>query len=274
MVSPLDTLVEATEAVEPGLNVGDFVQEPVAESVDPEGNVIASKPGMIVTDLDSAGWTILYDTISGEPSVVNNNAVSTQLRYKRPGESKPAFTRLKPKNEPWRGSIRCMLHAGRPDYEELRRRGITQKGCPKATIPNEYELQQHMKNKHGREWATLEEERERSERAEDRALQREIYQRLSANSAPGSPTLSPETIAKVVEEATTGSVTESAPSVTTTDTGDSASNVYTESSPTEEHARVSDGACSCGKSFTPGTRNTADHKLKIHITGINRAAAS
>ena len=271
MVSPLDTLVEATEAAEPGLNAGDFVQSPAAESIDAEGNVTPARPGMIVTDLESAGWTILYDTISGEPSVVNNNAVSTQLQYKRPGEPRPAFTRLKPKNDPWRGSIRCMLHSGRPEYEEYRSRGITQKGCPKATIPNEYELQQHMKNKHGREWATLEEERERSERAEDRALNREIVQRLADQAAANVPV---EAVAAVTHEVST----ESPPTTTVASVGDDDfvfsglhQNPYTASS--EAHARVSDGTCSCGKSFRPGKRNTADHKLKIHINAMTKMAA-
>lgn len=253
--TPIDRLVHATvEAEEPGQQAGEFVQEPVAETVDEDGKTVPGKPGVMITDLESAGWTIVYDRETAEPSVINNNMLPRQLKGTR-DDGQLRFTTIKPSFAPVRGSIRCMLHDDRPEFEDLKKRGVTRDGCRKATIPSEYELIQHMRNKHNREWAVLEEEKERAERDEDRAFQRRIFENIGTQTANANP----------VETVTHPVSTETAETTTTVAEGATVE-VYVP--PT--HERVGDGWCRCGKTFKTTAKSKADSRLKLHLGHMAR----
>ena len=173
MTTPLDMLQAAAataENLEPGLmRVGDFVQE-AHSSGDGE-----YKPPMIITDLSTAGWVLIYDTETREPSLCNRNAVPSQLKELRPN-GLSVFTLLKPKEGPWRGDIKCFLHADQPDRARLDDLGFPT--CRKATLPNVYQAGLHAEYKHRNEWAAVKEEKEREQADEDRLIQRELLNRL------------------------------------------------------------------------------------------------
>ena len=173
MTTPLDMLQAAAttaENLEPGsMRTGDFVRE-AHSSGDGE-----YKPPMIISDLSTAGWVLIYDTETREPSLCNRNAVPSQLKELRPN-GLSVFTLLKPKEGPWRGDIKCFLHADQPDRARLNDLGFPT--CRKATLPNVYQAGLHAEYKHRNEWAAVKEEKEREQDDEDRLIQRELLNRL------------------------------------------------------------------------------------------------
>ena len=190
----LRSLEERTRALdageEPGMKVGDFVREPSADA-NADGS-IDWKPGLIVTNLQSAGWTWLYETNTREPSLCNNNMLASQLKVKRQ-DGTYVFTTKKPSKPPWRGTIRCLLHKGRPEYPQMAAQGlIPQSGpCKKHTIPNEFQLMNHMRNKHPQEWSAISQQREEKERQEDREERQAILRSLTnATVAVAEPAVS------------------------------------------------------------------------------------
>jgi hypothetical protein len=173
MTTPLDMLQAAAttaENLEPGsMRAGDFVREAHASE---DGEY---KPPMIITDLATAGWVLIYDTETREPSLCNRNAVPTQLKELRPN-GLPIFTMSKPKEGPWRGDIKCFLHADQPDRHELDAMGFPT--CRKATLPNNYQAELHAEFKHRLEWSAVKADKERAKQDEDRLIQRELLDRL------------------------------------------------------------------------------------------------
>lgn len=170
-LDPVDRLMADTASLEPGdMQVGDYVRKPEAE-----GGDTPEVPGMIVADLVSAGYSYLYDTVSREAYLVNNNMVETQLKVKR-SDGTVVFTKTKPARGPHRGTIKCFLHADQPERPKYAALGFA--ACPKATLPNQYQADNHARNKHRDEWKAVEAEREATERREDRAAQQAMFQRL------------------------------------------------------------------------------------------------
>ena len=175
-MTPLDQLVHDVEAIETGepgdIQAGTYVQKPQAggDETDP------GKPGAMVTDLVSAGYSILYDTRSAEASVVNNNMVPSQLKATRVDGSL-VFQRNKPPFEPWRGSIKCFLHKDSPDRAKYDEMGFGV--CAKETLPNVFQAENHARNRHRDEWRAVESDRGAREREEDRAVQRALLQSVA-----------------------------------------------------------------------------------------------
>jgi hypothetical protein len=178
MATPIDQLIKDTQSLEPGdFQAGDYIREPVAEA--------ANKPevgGMVVSDLESAGYTILYDTITREPSYVNNNMLLPQLKVVR-DDGSFVFTRAKPSKGPWRGTIKCFLHPGQPDRSRYDEMGFP--SCNKASLPNKYQAENHARNRHRDEWRAVEAERETLEREEERQLQRDMTSALVETATTG-----------------------------------------------------------------------------------------
>ena len=173
---PIDQLVQDT--LEPGdFQPGTYIRRPQGEGLDSEGNLTSEMPGMVIADLQSAGWTHLYDTQTREPSLCNNNAVLAQLSCRRENGS-PIFTRTKPSMPPWRGTYKCILHEESRAVlpEDLR---ASFRFCSRAGIPNEYEVMMHMQHRHRNEWLAIERAREDRERREDRAIQRQMADALT-----------------------------------------------------------------------------------------------
>lgn len=170
---PIDKLIEDTEALEPGdFQRGDYIRRPQAETPDaPE------LPGMVVSDMESAGYSYLYDTVTREPSLVNNNMILSQLKVTRT-DGTLVFTLIKPAQGPWRGSFKCFLHAGQPDRAKYDAMGFPV--CKKSTMPNQYQANNHARNRHRDEWRAVEADRETRERQEDRAVQQTMIKAIAA----------------------------------------------------------------------------------------------
>lgn len=136
------------------------------------------------SSLESAGWARVYDTRTGEPSIVNRNMLSGALKKTRPDGS-AVFTIHKPSVEPKRGTYKCMLHVDDPNrahYDDL---GFAT--CKKATLRSPYEVRRHMQKRHKVEWAAIQEEREEQKRQEDRDFQRQLMGIAVGKKEVGTP---------------------------------------------------------------------------------------
>ena len=147
---------------------GDSLEPGGSRSVVHQGD--AEMPLPLVQVVESAGHVILYDTESFEPSLFNKNMVPGIMRLKRP-DGKYQWTQTCP-GLPQRGSMKCLLHPDQPEREQYTRMGLGV--CRKRNIPTQFQLTQHMKTFHPGAFATLEDERQRREREEDRKLQRDL----------------------------------------------------------------------------------------------------
>jgi len=63
---------------------------------------------MSPTQLKSAGYVYIYDTVTHERSLCNRNTLLHALQKKRPNGS-VVFTTVAPKTGPKRGTLKCML---------------------------------------------------------------------------------------------------------------------------------------------------------------------
>ena len=133
---------------------------------------------MTVKEISSAGYVWIYDTRSFERLPGLYYMLPQKLRQRRPDGSF-RFTTSQPKEQPYRGSIKCLLHPDSPDREEYDKKGF--RVCLKSNITNEYQLEQHMAKKHKQEWIAIKEERARVERAEDRELQKALLNAQLSN---------------------------------------------------------------------------------------------
>lgn len=124
---------------------------------------------MAVQEVSSAGWSSIWDTLTGEKSYTNNNMLAIQLGKKREDGTR-VFTTAKPDIEPFRGDLKCYLHAEASNREEWNRYGFAE--CAKGNLRNEHERTTHMAHRHKSEWAEIEGGKDRDERTEDRDLQR------------------------------------------------------------------------------------------------------
>lgn len=124
----------------------------------------------------SAGYAVIYDRRTGEPSMTNMNMLPQQLKKLHPDGS-PVYTVQKPAHPPRRGQVKCMLHKDvrPPEYDEW---GLP--ACPKGNLLNRSEMLSHMKLRHPRAWEAIEEERGRREKEEDRRRQEEHQRQLVA----------------------------------------------------------------------------------------------
>jgi hypothetical protein len=165
--SPLDTLTVATENLEPGDVVpGQFLQRPTVEVGDDPGI-----PGTIVSDLESAGYTRVWDTLTWEESLVSNNALPTQLKVMRADGVTPILTKVKA-GEAFRGTFKCFLHPDQPEHEMFVAMGFAP--CSKRTMPNSFQANNHNKNRHHEEWlayqSIITDQRRQEEDADRKAL--------------------------------------------------------------------------------------------------------
>ena len=134
-----------------------------------------------VMKVSSAGYVYIWDTRTFEKIPVLYYMLSAKLRQRRPDGSY-RFTTKKPDGEPWRGTIKCLLHSDGPDRKLYDSLGF--RVCSKANITNPYQRTRHMQMKHGKEFAAIELSRQEKERLEDRELQRAILQRMTREEVP------------------------------------------------------------------------------------------
>jgi len=152
-------LRDAKKASEPG----DLATNPIIH----KGDADLQAP-MTVKEVSSAGYVWVWDTRTYEKIPIIYYMLHSKLRTRRPDGSF-RFTTVDPKQLPKRGTTKCLLHAESKNREHYNELGF--RVCPKDNITNQYQLEQHMKKKHPQEWATIEQERIRKEKEEDRALQ-------------------------------------------------------------------------------------------------------
>lgn len=118
---------------------------------------------------EDAGVLPIYDTKTGERSFTSVNMLPAQL--KKIGPDGQRMFSLRQPMEPVRGQFRCMLHPveRQPEYDQW---GLPM--CRKANLTSPFQVEQHMAHRHKNEWATIKAEREKREKEEERALQRQI----------------------------------------------------------------------------------------------------
>jgi hypothetical protein len=124
-----------------------------------------------VASLESAGYVYVYDTETGERSVINRNMLETQLSKLRPDGTR-FFTTVKPAFEPKRGTLKCLLHPDDPDRGQYDSWGFPT--CTKSNLISEFQVNRHVQIRHRMEWQTIYEERERQEKEEERNFQRQL----------------------------------------------------------------------------------------------------
>lgn len=126
---------------------------------------------IVVSSISSAGYTYIYDTLTGDRSMTNNNMLPTQLKKVRPNGSK-VFTLVRPTVNPTIGQIKCILHTESPERQKYQDYGWAT--CEADHFRSEFHLERHMAAKHRAEWAALKDARDKAEKADDRAFQRAI----------------------------------------------------------------------------------------------------
>ena len=165
-----------------------------AEMADEPGNLKAGKVisatadmTMSTSELQSAGYVYVYDTRTANRSVVNRNMLQQQLE-KRRADGSFAFSTRKPEGiEPIVGTIKCFLHEDDPNRDRYDKMGLIR--CIKSDFLNEMDRENHLRRRHPRAFATLENERTRDERDAERleriALTETIKHMAQANEKGG-----------------------------------------------------------------------------------------
>ena len=132
------------------------------------GVAIGQNDGMTMTvsELQSAGYVYVYNTKTGNRSVVNRNMLQQQLE-KRHEDGTFAFSTRKPEGviTPV-GTLNCFLHANDPERERYNKMGLVT--CAKEGFFNELDRERHLRYRHPRANATLESERIREDREAER----------------------------------------------------------------------------------------------------------
>jgi hypothetical protein len=132
---------------------------------------------MMAGALTSAGYSYIWDRVTGERSLTNNNMLPTQLRKKHPDGAR-VFTTMPPKDAagnvivPHRGTHKCLLHADSPSRAVYDAMGLPT--CRKANLTSNFQVRLHMQHRHKMAWDAIEEERTRAEKDTDRAFQQQV----------------------------------------------------------------------------------------------------
>jgi hypothetical protein len=185
-----EMLRNAKAAPEPGdLKKGQLI---------PDGN--KQLPGGVI-ELKSAGYVRIYDTLTGEESIVNRNMLPDKLKQTRPDGSFVFST--KQSTKPARGTFKCLLHKDNPNRKHYDELGLSV--CRKDNLTAPHQVKLHMMHRHKTEWETIENERIEMERQEDRSLQKAIL------TAAGG--IAPKSIAKPIEKAEKANSVEDTPPV-------------------------------------------------------------
>lgn len=167
-------LREAEDAGEPGeLPEGAVVHRPDAEMPAP----------MVSAKTISAGHVYIYDTRTGHRSVTNRNMLVNQLKKKRKDGS-TVFTTVKPPVGPVLGTLKCLLHPDDPKRATYEALGFA--ACRKSNMPTALQVKLHMQRDHRVEWATIEEQRARDERDEERRFQRSLISMAAGSRDTGA----------------------------------------------------------------------------------------
>lgn len=169
----IEKMVQEAEGIaEPGeVTKGGVVHEGDEEMPSP----------MIMSELKSAGHTYIYNTRTGDKSVVNLNMLRRKLQLRR-ADGRPVFTTVKPGAVPTLGEYKCLLHPDDPNRKHYDELGLAV--CLKAHLNSPYQVRRHMMKKHKMEWAAIEQERIDREKKEDREFQQKLMDRAIGKEKP------------------------------------------------------------------------------------------
>jgi hypothetical protein len=177
---------EGDEAPEPG----DVRPGFIANRGDSSDNPFPS----VVSSVESAGYTTVYNRRTGDTSIINNNMLGQILKKRYPTSQdgvtpeplagELVFTIYDPGIRPSKGQFKCYLHKDDPRREEWDSLGLPV--CPAGNLASAYHRDRHLSKKHKDEGATIadidrrkREDEDKADRAEDRRLQREILQQVA-----------------------------------------------------------------------------------------------
>lgn len=133
---------------------------------------------MVTSALTSAGYAFIWDTITHERSICNKNMLADTLKNKRRPDGSAIFTTRKPKEQPVRGQVKCMLHPDGPDRKKYDEMGMPT--CTSGHLRNQFELRRHMQNRHKTEWQTIQEEEARAEKQLDNDFKKLLLEQTAA----------------------------------------------------------------------------------------------
>jgi len=144
------------------------------------GQVISRSDDMTMTtsQLQSAGWVYVYDTLTADRSVVNRNMLPQQLQKQRPDGSYVFSTRKPEGIVLMHGKLKCFLHDDEPNREQYNSMGLVH--CTKSNLLTELDRERHMRYRHPRAYATLENERVREDREADRMERMALTESIKA----------------------------------------------------------------------------------------------
>ena len=151
-----------------------------------KGTTIPDNKGQLalgVTELKSAGYVWIYDTLTGEPSKINRNMLPSKLKQTRPDGS--YLFSVRQTVQPARGTFKCMLHPDTLDRVYYDTMGLAV--CRKNNLTSPFQVERHMQKRHKVEWETIKNEKDRKEKQEDRELQRQMIEGMTGAKQPEKP---------------------------------------------------------------------------------------
>ena len=177
-----EQLLKANAAPEPGMQAGQGINRNAAREIglnDPSGQL--SVP-MVASQVESAGYTLVYDQASGETSVVNNNMLKQALNKLHPETGRVMFGLRPPAGvTPFRGKLKCRLHADDPERGLWDEMGFTR--CGTANLRTPHVVTRHMETRHKQEWRAIKEREAEQEKQEQRAERKALMQLVSKGAA-------------------------------------------------------------------------------------------
>lgn len=169
-------LMAANAAPEPGMQAGTMI----GKSIDDQGGTLAVP--MVAAQVESAGYTLVYDQATGETSTVNNNMLKQALSKLNPETGKIMFGLRAPKGViPFRGKLKCRLHpddAERAVWDEM---GLPI--CTTSALRKRHDVTRHMETRHKQEWRAIKEREAEIEKDEVRAERRALLALVSNRGA-------------------------------------------------------------------------------------------
>ncbi len=133
---------------------------------------------MTVKELSSAGYVYIWDSRTFERAPVLYYMLPSILRRRREDGSF-IWTTNDPKQPPYRGILKCLLHKDGPNRVLYDKMGL--RTCKKSNIINKNEVKQHMLKKHSKEWDSIEDVRKEAERLEALEIQRGMLAAMRGN---------------------------------------------------------------------------------------------
>jgi len=168
-----------------------------------QGGLIDNFPGAAaMTILQDPGWIWVYNRFTGDPSVCNVNMLPAQLKKRQNDpqsehHGEVVFTTVDPGFRPPQGVHKCWIHRNGPWFSLAKDWGL--EPCNKADLDSDFEVIQHVRNKHNRAFLAIQEHKDELERQEDRSERRALLKAI-ANMQERAPVIQAENGVAVASE--------------------------------------------------------------------------